>query len=137
STEFQIDSLLIYKNALFPLEINYFEGDYYYEEERFHVVGSRKEIRSPLLQLQRTEFLFKHLLQRFNVNMNVKPYIIFVNKEFKLYQSPLNKPMIYPTQIKRFIQKINSSSGILTDSHKRIAEKLASLHITDSGHSRL
>ena len=136
-TEFQIDSLIFHHNTIFPLEIKNFGGDFYFEENNWYVVNSKKEIRNPLLQLQRTEFLFKQLLHKLHVKMEVKPYLVFVNEAFTLYQSPIGPPIIYPTQLKRFIKHLNDNSQNLTAQHRNLANKLISLHIKESRNSRL
>ncbi|MBO1005281.1 nuclease-related domain-containing protein [Pseudogracilibacillus auburnensis] len=137
NTEFQIDSLIINQNTIFSLEIKNFEGDFYLEGDKWFVVGSGKEIRSPLLQLQRTEYLFKQILQKLHVNMTIKPYIIFINDDFTLYQAPIALPAIFPTQVKRFINKLNANSRKLTAHHTKLAKKLISMHLEESAHSRL
>lgn len=136
-TEFQIDSLIFHHNTIFPLEIKNFGGDFYFEENNWYVVHSKKEIRNPLLQLQRTEFLFKQLLHKLHVKMEVKPYLVFVNDEFTLYQSPIGPPIIYPTQLKRFIKQLNTNSRKLTANHERLADRLISMHKEESKNSRL
>lgn len=135
-TEFQIDSLIFHQNTIFPLEIKNFEGDFYFEENNWYVVNSKREIRNPLLQLQRTEFLFKQVLHNLHVKMEVKPYLVFVNEAFTLYQSPIGPPIIYPTQLKRFIKHLNTNSRPLTMQHKNLANKLISMHKEESANSR-
>lgn len=135
-TEFQINSMVFHQNTIFPLEIKNFDGDFYFEENNWYVVNSKREIRNPLLQLQRMEFLFKQVLQRLNVNMAVKPYLVFVNDEFTLYQSPIGPSIIYPTQLKRFIKQLNTNSRPLTMQHKNLANKLISMHKEESANSR-
>lgn len=136
-TEFQIDSLVISQNSIFLLEVKNFAGDFIIEGDKWYIVNSGKEIRNPLLQLQRTEFLFKQLLQNINVTLMVKSYVVFVNEAFTLYQTPLAMPLIFPTQLKRFIQKLHSSSPKLTKHHENLAKKLNSLHVEASAHRRL
>ncbi|MBO1003963.1 nuclease-related domain-containing protein [Pseudogracilibacillus auburnensis] len=137
NTEFQIDNTIIIQNTIFLFEVKNFEGDYYFEGNKWYIVSSRKEIRNPLLQLQRTEFLFKQILQKLNVNFDVKSYIIFINEEFTLYQSPLGLPIIFPTQLNRFIKDLNSQPQKLTAHHTKLAKQLMEIHIEESRHSRL
>lgn len=137
NTEFQIDSLIIQQNTTWNIEVKYFSGDFFIEEGKWYVVDSNREIRNPLLQLQRSDFLLKQLLQKLNVKMTVKSMLVFTNEAFTLYQTPLDLPLIFPTQIKSFIQKLNSNSGKLTVHHHNLAQKIKSLHINESRHSRL
>jgi len=135
--EFQIDCLIITKSTIFLLEVKNFSGDYYFEDGKFYSVRSRKEIRNPLLQLQRTEFLLKQLLQNLNVHLTVQPYIIFSNEECTLYQVPLTLPIIFPTQLKRFIPSLHVNEGNLTDYHTKLANSFASMHKKQSIHLTL
>ncbi|MFD2130261.1 nuclease-related domain-containing protein [Pseudogracilibacillus auburnensis] len=138
NTEFQIDSLIISENTIFCLKVKHFEGDFYLERDKWYAVASGKEIRNPLLQLQRTDYLFKQLLQNLNVHTTVKSYIIFINEEFTLYQSPLNEPIIFPIQLKRFIKKlILDPKQPPTMQQRNVGKKLISMHIEESMHSRL
>ncbi len=136
-TEFQIDSLVIHRDTIYLLEIKNFEGDFYVDGNEWFVTNTKQEIRNPLLQLQRTEFLFKRLLQNINVNFAVKPYVVFVNEEFTLYQSPLSQPIIYPTQLRRFINMLNTNSRPLTTYHTNSIIKLAALHKKQSINRRM
>ncbi|WP_420796963.1 hypothetical protein [Alkalihalobacterium alkalinitrilicum] len=49
-----------------------------------------------------------------------------------LYQTPLNKPFIFPTQINRYIKKLSMIPSKVNEQHKIIANKLISLHSKDS-----
>lgn len=90
-TEFQIDHLLICQNKIYLFEVKNFEGDFYIQNDHWYVAATGKEIRNPLLQLQRTEFLFRHLLEHLGFDLEIKSYIILINKEFMLYQAPFNQ----------------------------------------------
>lgn len=136
-TEFQIDSVVMTHDTIYLVEVKYFEGDFYIENDQWFVRHSRKEIRNPLLQLQRSEFLFKQILQQLNVNLDVKSYVIFTNENFTLYQAPLDLPLVFPTQLTRFVTMLNSHTSRVTDFHIKLAEQLKALHITESKNSRL
>jgi hypothetical protein len=58
--------------------------------------------------------------------------VVFLNPEFTLYQTPLNIPFIFPTQINKYLTKLNTTPSKLNPKHKMLADKLISLHITDS-----
>lgn len=137
NTESQIDCLLIDQQTIILLEVKNYEGDFYMERDQWYVVGSGKEIRNPLQQLQRSEFLMKQLLQKLNVKMTIKSYVVFVNEAFTLYQVPLGLPYIFPTQLQRFIQKQNANSKTPTTLQHRLAEKLIAMNMEESVHSRL
>lgn len=137
NTEFQIDCLPIYTNKIFLLEIKNFDGDFYYQNDNWYIVESKKEIRSPIQQLKRSELLLKEQLQKLGYNIHVDSYVIFVNQDFTLYQAPMNSQIILPTQINRFIKKLNEQSANLNKHHTKLADQLTDLHLTDSSHKRL
>ncbi len=57
--------------------------------------------------------------------------------EFTLYQAPLNKPIIFPTQLKAFMKKLDNMPSKITARHRKLADTLISAHIYDSPYSRL
>ncbi|WP_347814365.1 nuclease-related domain-containing protein [Alkalihalobacillus sp. LMS39] len=103
NTTFQIDSLIIFQDCIYMFEVKNFEGDFYYESERFYKTPN-SEMNNPLNQLMRSESLFRQQLQSLQVTILLHAYVVFINPEFTLYQAPLNKPFIFPTQLNRFIK---------------------------------
>ena len=49
----------------------------------------------------------------------------------------MNLPIILPTQLNHFINKINMTSSKLNESHSKLAEQLLSLHVTESPYTRI
>ncbi len=136
-TEFQIDNLLLYQNTVIMNEVKNFDGDFFIKDDKWYAVDSRKEIRNPILQLQRSEYLLRQLLQQIGVPFQVEAYHVFVNPEFTLYQAPYDKSLIFPTQLKRYIQKLNQTPSKLTMRHTNLAEELISLHLPNSSRERI
>lgn len=133
---FQIDSLIIISDTIYLFEIKNFDGDYYYDSERLYK-KPQTEINDPLVQLNRTDSLFRQLLQSFGFHFKINPFIVFINPEFTLYQAPLNKPFIFPTQLHNLFKKLNTIPSAINNKHKRLAEKLEMLHIKDSPYKQL
>ena len=137
NTMFQIDSLLIFAESIHLFEVKNYQGDFYYESDRFYK-KPQSEINNPLNQLNRSESLFRQLLQSLGYHFPIEASIVFINPEFTLYQAPLTKPFIYPTQLNNHFKKLtNLSSTKLDHKHKLLAEKLLSLHINDSPYTLL
>ncbi|MCC3356613.1 nuclease-related domain-containing protein [Bacillus sp. REN16] len=134
---FQIDSLLIALKKILIFEIKNNEGDYYFKNDRLHMI-SGKEIKNPLNQITRSESLFRQLLHELRFNMPIESHVIYINPEFYLYEAPVNSPFVFHSQLGRFMKNLESvaASGY-SDGHLRLAEKLASLHITKNPFSRL
>lgn len=131
NTTFQIDTLLIAQKTIHPVEIKNFEGNYIYENGIFRK-PSNIEIQNPLDQLKRSNSLLRQLLQKLRIQLPVDGYVSFVNPEFYLYQAPLNEPIIFPTQLQRFMKKFEQTPSQLSPMHKNIADQLISLHKKES-----
>jgi hypothetical protein len=135
--KFQIDSLLISPITIYSCEVKNYEGDFYYQSDRLLYKKTGNERSNPLLQLERSESLLRQLLQKFGFPYTIESSVIFINPEFTLYQAPLNDSIIFPTQLNRFMKKLNRKSGKLNANHKKLADKLISAHIIESPYSRL
>lgn len=136
NTTFQIDTLIIFSETIFFYEVKNHEGDYYYETDRFYK-KPKSEMNNPLTQISRSESLLRQLLQNLGFNYPIDASVVFINPEFTLYQAPLNKPLIFPTQVTRYLKKLNTVPSKLNGKHKLLADKLISLHIEDSPYKQL
>lgn len=131
NTTFQIDSMIITSDTIYVFEIKNYQGDFYYESEKIYT-KSHTEIVNPLNQLSRTESLLLQLLKSLGFSMSVKSFIVFIHPEFTMYQSPMNKPFIFPTQINRFLKSFERLSSKLTKKHHLLADRLLASHLKDS-----
>jgi len=136
NSKFQIDTLMIRQEPIYLFEVKNFEGDFYYENGRFYSLAAQKEIKNPLLQLERCESLLRQLLQSLGYRMAIEALVIFINPKFHLYQAPMNNPIIYPNQLPDFMSKLNRKSSTLTGRHKSLAEQLVSLHLPESPYEK-
>lgn len=127
----QIDSLVITPENIHLFEIKNYEGDYYFESGQIFTM-SDTEIINPLHQLSRSKYLFSQLLLDNGIKAPVIASVVFVHPHFTLYQAPLDQPFVFPTQIKPYLNKMVSPFKRLNEKHWKIAEKLCSLHITES-----
>ena len=136
NTTFQIDSLIILSETIYFYEVKNYKGDYYYESDRIYK-KTKSEIINPINQLSRSESLLRQSLHNLGYNLPIDASVVFINPEFTLYQTPLNKPFIFPTQVNRYLNKLNKIPSKLNEKHKMIADKLISLHIEDSPFKQL
>ena len=136
NTKLQIDTLIIYQDTIYLIEVKNNEGDYCYEGDSFKT-KSGLEVKNPLDQLKRSTSLFRQLCQKLGSNLSVEPFVVFVNPSFTLYQAPKNLPFIFPTQLNTFIEKLNSKASKLNTWHSKFADQLVSLHIVESPYDRL
>jgi hypothetical protein len=136
NTFFQIDTLIIFQNTINFFEVKNFEGDFIYEAEKLYT-KAKKVIKNPLLQLKRSDSLLYQLLQNYGFHFPVEAWVVFINPEFTLYQAPINEPIIFPTQLPRFMKKLNMIPSKLNGKHEKLANLLVSLHIDKSPFTRL
>lgn len=136
NTYFQIDTLVIYSETIFLLEVKNYEGVYFIEENRWYKENG-KEIKNPVLQLSRCEVLFRQWLLQHNFNCSLQPLIIFIHPEFTFFNASRELPIVLPTQINNFLKKMNKSTSKLMKKHERLTELLLAEHKEDSPYSRL
>jgi hypothetical protein len=131
NTTFQVDSSIIFQDSLHIFEVKNYEGENSYAPEIFQTIYG-KEINNPLLQLNRTKSLFRQLLQSLGFNLQVEAHVIFINPEFTLFHASPDLPFVLPSQLNRFMKKLDGKSSTLNTHHKRLAKKLISLHQIDT-----
>src|SRR5699024_6935031 len=102
---------------IYMFEVKNYEGDFLIQDDRWFVEGTEKEIRNPLFQLKRSDFLLRQLLLQLNFDLQVKSYLVFMNHDFTLYQLSPGLPILLRSQLHRFIKKINKMSPPLTEHH--------------------
>ena len=135
-SKFQIDTTIIFQEAIYPFEVKNYEGDFIYKPDRLERF-SGKPYKNPLDQLKRSKFLFSQLLYNLGYNIPIEGSVVFINPEFTLYQAPPNEPIVFPTQINQLTKKLEMVPAKLTNRHFKIAEKLVSLHQIESPYTRL
>ncbi|KGR80414.1 nuclease-related domain-containing protein [Ureibacillus manganicus] len=132
STSFQLDCVMITDEKIFLYEVKNYEGDYFYDPKQDRISSKSKEITNPLPQLIRAETLLRQLLQTHGIRLPIVYNVVFVNPEFTLYNAPKDKPFIFPTQIQRYLKQFNNYSINQLNKNRFVAEKLLSLHTSDS-----
>src|SRR5699024_11369970 len=53
-------------------EIKHFSGDFFMNQDKWYLASNKQEIRNPLIQLQRSEFLLRELLKPKHPNLNIQ-----------------------------------------------------------------
>lgn len=136
NTSFQIDTLIIMQDKIHLYEVKNLEGEYYYENGKLYK-KPRYEILDPLDQLSRSGSLLRQLFHNLGSKPQIDPSVVFIHPEFTLYQAPMDKPIMLPTQVKSYIKYLDTIPSKLTMRHKKLADQLVALHQTDSRHSKL
>jgi hypothetical protein len=135
-SSFQLDSSLIFQETYSLFDVKNFEGEYVYGDEYFKTPSGR-DIQNPLDQLKRSKLLLSNLLQLLGSKLTVEAYVIFINPQFTLYHAPPDLPFILPTKVNRFMERLDNKTSRLNHSHKILADKLISLHQTESPYTQL
>lgn len=135
-TTFQIDALIIAHGKIYFYEIKNNEGDYYYEMDKLYKMP-KLEIINPLHQLGRSESLLQQLLLAHGYKFAIDASVVFINPSFNMYQAPLDKPIIYPNQIKRYFKAFDAAYSHISEHHMKLADQLMALHQPESPFKQL
>src|SRR5699024_2074582 len=63
-TLFQLDCVIILQRKVLHLEVKNYQGDFLFDNGQFFDVPSGNEVKNPLIQLERGQFLLKRTLGR-------------------------------------------------------------------------
>ncbi|MFD2658258.1 nuclease-related domain-containing protein [Gracilibacillus thailandensis] len=126
----QMDTILLKNGKIFLFEIKNFIGEYYWDDDKLFMLN-QVEIDNPLVQRDRAHSILRRLLQSLDIKLPLVSYLIFVNPECSIFQAPLDKQIILPTQINRFIKHFPITTHI-TSQEKEASENLKANHIENS-----
>lgn len=135
-TTFQVDCLLITRSKIYLYEVKNFEGDYYFDNDKFYKIP-RQEIINPFHQLSRAESILRQMLLSIGSNTPIESHVVFVHPTFFLYQSPLDIPAIFPNQIERHVSFLMREAGNVTATERRLASRLVELAKKESPFQKL
>ncbi|MCD8511366.1 MAG: NERD domain-containing protein [Bacillus sp. (in: Bacteria)] len=135
-SEFQLDSILVFQHVINIFEVKNMEGDYYIEKGKWYL-EPEYEVKNPIIQVERSLESFRPLLRKLKCNLPIQAYVIFVNPEFTLLQAPRDLKIILPSQINRFLRKLNGQTSQWNQHHMDVANQLISLHKKESSNSKL
>jgi hypothetical protein len=136
NSKFQIDTLLISQDKIYPLDVKNFEGDYYVEGDKWYT-SAKKDVKNPVHQLDRCETLLRALLRDLGYHYPLETYLIFINPEFHLYITSINPSLVFHSQLNRFLKKLNTRPVNLNKRHYKLAEQLVALHKIESPYPHL
>ncbi|WP_286228946.1 nuclease-related domain-containing protein [Neobacillus mesonae] len=136
NTIFQIDSMILTGPTLFMNEVKNMAGDYYYKDNHFYSING-EERKDPLVQMVRASSQLRQLIHSLGFQVKVEPNVVHVNPEFTLYQAPQNAPIIFPTQLHRYVNNLNTISTKLNRNHDLLTEKLISLYVEEDPYAQL
>lgn len=135
--EFQMDALIIAKDEIYLIEVKNFTGDHRIEKRIIISMETKKEYIEPIYQLERSAYLLRQLLKSLRIDLEVRPYLVFINESFMMYEANPQLPIIFRPQLERFLQKVCINAPPITSWHQSVAEKLKQLHKERSHYERL
>lgn len=128
----QIDALWIGSRSVYLLEVKHWEGVYTVDAQGFQVIA-----HDPLHQLERTKRMVERILKRMSVTLPVEARLVFTNPNMTLYGLSEEMPIVMPSQIERYFQKIRLAEGTISEWQIRLGKKLAALHASHNPHQNL
>jgi hypothetical protein len=136
NTVFQIDSLFVSPDKIYPFEVKNFVGDFCLKNDEWFSMNG-KSIKNPLHQMQRNTVLLRSLLNESGYRIPIESYLVFVNPEFHLYQAPNNKSIIFPNQINRFLTSMKKERSYVGQKQIELGKKILNHHLDKNPHSRI
>lgn len=127
-SESQFDCIHMTHEKLYHFEIKNYKDDFYLKEDKWYHRASQKEIRNPLHQLKRSSLLLKEFLFNHNLSIPVKSLIVFIHPTFHLYQSCMNAPIIYHSQLHRFMNHLQTETSMQFSQQKRLKKLFEKNH---------
>ncbi|MBP2239493.1 hypothetical protein J2Z40_000046 [Cytobacillus eiseniae] len=138
NSTFQIDTLIIISGTIYLYEVKNYDGDYLYDTETDRIYKlPQTEYNNPLHQMNRTKSLLRQLLHTIGHKFPIESHVVFINPQFTLYQAPLNKHFIFPTQVTSHLRNLDAAMSSHNGTDRLLADKLVSLHIEKSPYTRL
>ncbi|AEB30169.1 conserved hypothetical protein [Carnobacterium sp. 17-4] len=120
---FQVDTLILTGAKILLFEVKNYAGSFEFNSHHFSTF-SGKEIVNPLNKLDETSIKMRQLLSKWNVNQKLDSTLIFVNPTFTLYNTPIDSPIIFPTQIREHFSQMNKSALPLSKKQYYLADKI-------------
>ncbi|OFL48705.1 hypothetical protein HMPREF2767_07385 [Nosocomiicoccus sp. HMSC067E10] len=120
----QIDALVVFRNAIFIFEVKNYHGDYLFRDGDFYNTKFTSKVRSPLEQLDNTVILFNRLTQKVGITLPIKSYVVFIGKDFHLYESPRGLNIIMRGQLKKFLNELRLKYQHADQGTKKLVESI-------------
>ncbi|WP_059173507.1 nuclease-related domain-containing protein [Bacillus sp. FJAT-27445] len=138
NTTFQIDTLIVAPEKLYPFEVKNLYGDHSYDEKDKRIIRLPDvDVTNPLLQMSRNESLLRNTLHGRGYSLPIESTAVFINPEFTLFNAPPTEPMLYHSQLNRFFKKFDARTSKLNKNHYKVADQLVSLHQEESRYSNV
>lgn len=123
SKSFQIDALIVAQQTIYLYEIKNYDGEYFYGEEMFFREPDL-EVNNPLLQLQTNKNGLTILQRELSCSFEIKSYVVFINPEFTLFNSPDDKRLLMHSQLNKHFSQMKTQNKMLSSDEIQLASQL-------------
>lgn len=128
----QIDALLLLNNECIIFEVKNYMGDFIYKDDEFYTYHTMQKISSPIRQLDDAAEKFLELLYRLGIRRSVRKFVVFINKEFHLYQAPDHRSIITRPQLRRVLNNLTKHQRPANSTTLKLKDTLLKLNIKDT-----
>lgn len=136
-TIFQLDSLVITNQKLYLYEVKNYEGEFQMDMTSLKRYQAGPELLNPLIQLQRSTILFKQLMDQMNIKIPIESYVIFINKNFTLYQSEPHPQILVCSQLERHFESIKDTTYPLSEKCLSLSKSIMKKQLDESPYQDL
>ncbi len=105
-SERQIDTMAIFNDSILIFEIKNHQGNQVFHNGSFYSYKTKKELKSPLRQVNDIAHKFSELLYSIDQKIPIYSYVVYMNRNFQLYNLPLKEPIIMYSQLNNFLHDL-------------------------------
>lgn len=108
----QIDFLVISDDTIFHLEVKHYSGDYsIHEGQLLNEYGTM--FYTPFQQIKRAHYELNHVITHYNINRELKSFLVFSNPKFTLKTHiPNNINVLLPTELHKLQYMFKNNKSI-------------------------
>ncbi|MFO8068447.1 MAG: nuclease-related domain-containing protein [Alkalibacterium sp.] len=126
----QIDTLLAIGETFYLYEIKNYEGEYQKLPGQLRKLNGQEFI-CPSIQLNRAKKVLEQIINQWDEAIEIKPYVVFTNPSFTLFDAKISDPFILPTQINKHLEKLKNRNTKLSKAPVNIVNKLQSEQLSN------
>ncbi|WP_423188805.1 nuclease-related domain-containing protein [Alkalibacterium sp. f15] len=126
----QIDTLLVIGDTFYLYEIKNYEGEFQKLPGQFRKLNGQEFI-CPSIQLNRAKKVLEQMISQWSEAVEIKPYVLFINASFTLFDAQTSDPFILPTQINNHLEKLKNRNTKLSKGQVNIVNKLQSEQLSN------
>lgn len=127
-SERQIDTVAIFNNAILIFEIKNHQRNQVFHNGNFYSYKTKKEVKSPLHQINDIANKFSELLYSIDQRIPIHSYVVYINRNFQLYNLPLKEPIIMYSQLSNFLNDLKSQHTLVKPHVQMLKDQIIHLN---------